>query len=164
MSEIVRYTPDTFPFDWFSSLGLQKRGPGNPRSRQKIQYWDLLTAFDIETTRLPDIEQSFMYIWQWSFGPEKVVIGRTWEEFKLFLERLQSILGSSRLVVWVHNLSFEFVYLSGVLSFETDNVFAVREDRGTPSRTFNTESKVKPHNPAPSISCRVVSLVNHSWA
>ena len=67
-----------FPYDWLADIPLVKRKPGNQRTKQRRKYKDLITAFDIETTRLPDIEQSFMYVWQWQFGTNYTVVGRTW--------------------------------------------------------------------------------------
>ena len=85
-------------------------------------------TFDIETTSfiklgdqiLPAVEwanlsedekeyaepMSTMYIWQFSINDE-VYYGRTWEEFKLFLDRLEYNCNKKK-IVFVHNLSFEF--------------------------------------------------------
>lgn len=127
MSEYRIITPAEFPAEWFKSLGPQQRSRGNPRSRQRIKYWDILTAFDIETTRISEIEQSVMYVWQWAFGPELVVMGRTWDEFQEFVKLLRSLIPEGvMLAVWVHNLSFEFQFLRGILRFETDDVFCVK--------------------------------------
>ena len=84
MSQIV--TPENFPFEWFRKIKIQKRRKGNPGTKSCVKYLDIVTAFDIETTALDDIEQSIMYIWQWQFGTEYTVIGRTWEEFSSFKE------------------------------------------------------------------------------
>lgn len=124
---MIRCTPQNFPFRWFRLLPVQKRGAGNPRSTQKYYYKDIVTAFDIETTRIPEIEQSVMYIWQWSFGTDYCVIGRTWDEFTEFIGILELCMKSNeRLCVFVHNLSFEFFYLRGVIRFSTDDVFCVK--------------------------------------
>ena len=67
----------------------------------------LTTAFDIETTVLDEYEQSVMYIWQWQFGEDYTVIGRTWEEFQDLQNRVKGVLPEDRwLVVYVHNLSY----------------------------------------------------------
>mgnify|MGYP002733832079 FL=1 len=100
--------PEKFPYDWIYEIPLVKRKAGNQRTRKRIQYKDLITAFDIETTRLQDIEQSIMYVWQWQFGDEYTVVGRTWEQFETFQRKLKAVLEDSVLVVFVHNLSYEF--------------------------------------------------------
>lgn len=108
-------------------IPAQKRRRGNPKKKNnKWQYKDIITAFDIETTRLEDIEQSIMYIWQWQFGPDITVIGRTWEDFTDLCQRIKPHMQGQRLLVFVHNLSYEFQFLRGIYSFTKDEVFAVK--------------------------------------
>lgn len=109
---------------------LIPNSPGNPGMRNRPQYIDIVTAFDIETTRLKDIEQSVMYVWQWQFGPDCLVMGRTWESFNKLTELLtwwvKNAFGPrARLVVWVHNLSYEFQFLKGVYNFRQEDVFCM---------------------------------------
>ena len=51
-----------------------------------------------------------MYIWQFSIN-ETVYYGRTWEEFKSFLDRVESNCDLKK-YIFVHNLSFEFQFFS----------------------------------------------------
>ena len=51
-----------------------------------------------------------MYIWQFSIN-ETVYYGRTWEEFKLFLDRVESNCDLKK-YIFVHNLSFEFQFFA----------------------------------------------------
>ena len=118
--------PEKFPYDWLYEIPLVKRKAGNQRTRKRIQYKDLITAFDIETTRLQDIEQSIMYVWQWQFGDEYTVVGRTWDQFEAFQRKLKAVLEDSVLVVFVHNLSYEFQFLRGIYPFNQDEVFAIK--------------------------------------
>lgn len=118
--------PEKFPYDWLYEIPLVKRKAGNQRTRKRIHYKDLITAFDIETTRLQDIEQSIMYVWQWQFGDEYTVVGRTWEQFEAFQRKLKVVLEDSVLVVFVHNLSYEFQFLRGIYPFNQDEVFAIK--------------------------------------
>lgn len=123
--EIV--TTSSFPWDWWRGLPWQTRGRGNPRTRQQYRYLDVVTAFDIETTRIPAIEQSIMYIWQWCFADRCTVIGRTWQDLITFVEELTAgWREGDRFVAFVHNLSYEFAFLRGVHEFQTDQVFAIR--------------------------------------
>lgn len=118
--------PEDFDFEWFDKIPTQKRKAGNPKTRSKRVYRDIITAFDIETTTLNEIEQAVMYIWQWQFGSKYTVIGRTWDSFLWFVNRLSYFLRDrERIVVFVHNLSFEFQFLRGVYDFKQDEVFAV---------------------------------------
>ena len=102
----------------------QPRPAGNNHGG-KVYYKDLVCAFDIETSRLKDIEQSVMYIWQFQIDSICTVIGRTWPDFLEFLQRIKKRLRGSWLVVYVHVLSHEFQYLKGIYHFEPDEVFVM---------------------------------------
>lgn len=117
--------PDEFDFDTFEKIPYQKRKRGNPGTRSKLRYKDIVTAFDIETTRIVEIEQSIMYIWQWAID-DVCVIGRTWEEFLEFSKKLSDRLGEKeKLVIFVHNLSYEFTFLKGIYEFTTKDIFSL---------------------------------------
>ena len=47
-----------------------------------------------------------------------VYYGRTWEEFKIFLERLEYY-NPARKIIFIHNLAFEFQYLKSIFRFKT---------------------------------------------
>lgn len=61
------------------------------------------------------IFQSFMYIWQFSIDND-VYYGRTWSNFRKFLDRLD-LFAPEKKIVFVHNLSFEFQFLHGNFNF-----------------------------------------------
>lgn len=92
-------------------------------------YADCVCAFDIETTRIQDLEQSVMYVWQfcidWPDGSNTVIIGRTWREFKHMTWRLSDRLDDLHLKIYVHNLSHEFQFLAGIYDFHPHEVFAM---------------------------------------
>ena len=120
-------TPDDFPMAWWNLLPWQKRQRGNPKTRNPVVYKDCVTAFDIETTRIKECEQSVMYIWQWCFSDRCTVIGRTWTELEVFIQRLTAGWPeNARMCAFVHNLSYEFAFLRGVHYFQPGEVFAVR--------------------------------------
>ena len=119
-------TQDKFDVGWYARIPAQKRKKGNQSTKQKYYYKDIITAFDIETTYIKEIDQSVMYIWQWQFGPDVSVVGRTWWELRRFIRALKEQMeDDERLVCFVHNLSFEFQFLSGILEFTPDSVFAI---------------------------------------
>lgn len=93
------------------------------RKKNNKVYWNCISSFDIETTADAETQQSFMYVWMFSFD-NNVVIGRTWEQFIEFCSRIPKEDGTV-LPVFVHNLSYEFHFLRGVIEF--DAVFAVRK-------------------------------------
>lgn len=116
----------TFDIDYIYKTKLQKRKVGNPSSKTKAKYKDIICAFDIETTLIDDINQSVMYIWQFQIGLHETVIGRTWEEFLKLLSRISSALRDNEyLVVYVHNLSYEFSFLKGIYNFKPEEVFCI---------------------------------------
>lgn len=110
--------------EFFHSVAKVKNRRGNPGKKAR-HYVGVTTAFDIETSIIPGTEQAIMYIWQWCFN-DTVVIGRTWDEFLDLMARIRKVLPDvCWLVVYVHNLSYEFQFLKGIYSFTEADVFAV---------------------------------------
>ena len=119
---------------------LCKRRRGNTgksaESRQR-RFLSLTSAFDIETTTItfPSLERrpyyhAIMYIWQWQIGEKITIIGRLWSDFlkvkKIILECLKARGPKICMAIYVHNLSFEFQFLSGIYPFNPEDVFAVK--------------------------------------
>lgn len=108
-----------------------------PHKRRKVkrEIVDLVCAFDIETTNIEWQNEihAFMYVWQFSFNNEVVIMGRTWEEYKELascinecckdLKEKFKLKETPELVVYVHNLAFEFQFLSGIFEFNPEDVF-----------------------------------------
>ena len=116
------------PLEKLQQVDIVKPGRGNAGGNKR-HYVGLVCAFDIETSRWDD-KRSFMYIWQFQLGREITVTGRSWKEFKAFVARIREHLPKDTwLVVYVHNLSFEFQFLSGIYRFRPDEVFAVERRR-----------------------------------
>lgn len=46
----------------------------------------------------------------------RYTIGRTWQEFKKFLDKLERFIPEKK-IIFIHNLSFEFQFLKGVFNF-----------------------------------------------
>ena len=116
---------DFQPEAYFKNCPIVKNRRGNPAGKKR-HYIGITTAFDIETTLLEDIQQSFMYIWQWQFGEDVTVIGRTWDEFLDLQNKVRHSLPEGFwLVVYVHNLSYEFQFLKGIYNFSPEDIFAV---------------------------------------
>lgn len=113
--------------------------------RKKVD--NTIYTFDIETTsylildrkvipaikylELTEEEQiraeyrSFMYIWQFGIN-DTIYYGRTWEELRAFLIRLDYY-NSAKKIVFIHNLAFEFQYLKSVFRFK--NVIARKKHK-----------------------------------
>ena len=128
--------PSNFDFDKFSEVELQIQKGGRVKSKHKKLYKNLVCAFDIETTGIFSKNMSVMYIWMFKIM-DCVVIGRYWYEYITFVELLsQSMNNNEYLVVYVHNLSYEFQFLSGVFHFNKEEVFCV-DNRKILKATWN---------------------------
>ena len=121
------YNYKTAPIELITDAEIIKPGRGNPGGNKR-RYIDLICAFDIETSHYTD-KRSFMYIWQFQIGKDATVVGRSWKEFLRLVDRIRKACEDAFLVVWVHNLSFEFQFLSGIYHFRPDEVFAVESRR-----------------------------------
>ena len=122
-----RYDITNFPVDEYRKIGYQKRRRGNQGTKTKKSYRDIIITFDIETSLIPFTDHSHMYIWQMQVGSIGTVFGRTWDEFKQFIGALiLDMKEDEYIVIYVHNLSFEFQFLAGIYNFSTDEVFAVK--------------------------------------
>ena len=107
---------------------------------KRLKYFNVPCAFDIETTSFSAREENtyFATMYEWTFGIfGLVIIGRTWDEFITMLKRLKRILNldnEKRVVIYVHNLSFEFQFMRKWLKwtkvFSIDNrkpVYAISD-------------------------------------
>lgn len=103
-------------FPRFDMLYSSKKG--NTRKLYNKQ----VCAFDIETTVINEINQSVMYIWQFAIE-DYLFYGRTWEEFKDFISKLKAVSYGRTIVVFVHNLSYEIQFLSGIFHFDNEDIF-----------------------------------------
>lgn len=63
------------------------------------------------------IKQATMYVWQLSIN-DQVYYGRTWDEFKCFLDRIE-LNDNHHKIIFIHNLSFEFQALWPVLRIKS---------------------------------------------
>lgn len=119
------YDIHTFPYSIISEAPCQKRRKGNPgRRNNKRKYKDLFCAFDIEASNDYGINQAFMYIWQFQIE-DYTIIGRTWDEYLQFCMKISEQLNIDEyLMIYVHNLSYEFSFLKGVYPFAAEEVFA----------------------------------------
>lgn len=108
---------------------------------EKIIPSDVLT-FDIEVSSYwiddknnivaysPDISDeeynamqpcSICYIWQFGYN-DTFYYGRELSEFYEFIQKLNNLITEESHIIWIHNLSYEFVFLANYLEY--DSVFA----------------------------------------
>lgn len=106
---------------------------GNTGGRtKKRRALDVLCAFDIETAIIPGTTESLCYHWQAQIGLDTpyTVYGRYIEEVKILFDKLAALVDTSdTLVIYVHNLYYEYQWLQGLYHFEPGDVFAVRPRR-----------------------------------
>lgn len=115
----------------------------NFHTKTSIEYLNLESAFDIESTSTYTNEGkkfAFMYLWAFGLGEhgEFLVYGRTWQEFKELLNMIANELNISinrRLIIYVHNLGFEFQFMRKL--FEWDSVFSVDDRKPIKAVTEN---------------------------
>ena len=139
--------------DLIAKLGkceIMPRKQGMRAKGDKRNYINIISSFDIETTRIPTIDNSVMYIWQWHFynlkthEPIITVYGRTWYEYlntcKQIKEWISDCIPSnnsnSYMVRLVHNLSYEFQFLSGIYPYTEKEVFAIKKRKVAKADSF----------------------------
>lgn len=122
------YTPEKFKVEsYLADCGIAPHTRQyHKRKENNTQYFNCISAFDIETTADAQTENAFMWVWMWSFD-NNVVIGRTWEEFNEFAAHIKEVSDKmdTLLPVYVHNLSYEFHFLRGIC--EIESAFATRK-------------------------------------
>lgn len=119
-------------------------------NNKKEKFYNVPASFDIETTsfyrdvdgtaysyeQLQKIQEvkgkrlklekvSCMYVWQFGINGY-VIVGRTWEEFTDMMETLSrhlSLSATRRIIVYVHNLSYEFQFIRKRFTWE--RVFSI---------------------------------------
>lgn len=130
------YTISDFPISSITASTFTKGKGENARV-----YSDAIATFDIETTsyRTTQTVSGFMYIWQFCIN-SICIYGRTWQEFAELLRLLHNHLDSI-LIIYVHNLSFEFQFIRQLLlrQYETLEVFAPQKRKPLTVRTEHLE-------------------------
>lgn len=129
------YYWNEFPFDILKK-DIVKSGKHKMYQRHPM-------TFDIETSKIPkDNEghyEAFMYIWQVCIEGN-VVFGRRWEELQEFMKNVVNAYKLSegeRVVVYVHNLSFEFQFIQDYFKFV--DVFAMASRSILTAKTAHLE-------------------------
>lgn len=101
-----------------SNFEAVRSGPNHP------YYLNVSAAFDIETSSMYAGGAKFatMYIWQFGLNGCSIY-GRTWTEFSRLIQKICSYYNISqdrRLVIYVHNLSYEFQFIRRRIEWATD--------------------------------------------
>lgn len=134
-SEISMFKLCTQPYsiDDLDDILTEAMKEGKQTNNQNITFWNIVFAFDIETTSFTDKitkedhneKRSIMYVWQLAING-RCIIGRTWPEFLYVMNRIIEVLELSRyqrILIYVHNFSFEFEFIRSF--FQWHKVFAI---------------------------------------
>lgn len=96
-------------------------------SQNIVKVYEVPAAFDIETTSFYVDNAKAAIMYEWTFGINgNVIIGRTWEEFETMIDTIVKHLhlaDDKRLIIYVHNLSFEFQFIRK--HFKWIKIFAI---------------------------------------
>ena len=139
MGEIYKYSEIDFYTELLKYGIIERRPRARKPSPAAVDILNVISAFDIETSTIEiegtngDLEpHSFMYIWQFQIN-DKTITGRTWEEFQFMVMKIKDACSRIRkerklaqlpvVIVWVHNLAYEFQYLSGIYPFTNEECF-----------------------------------------
>ena len=128
-----------YPEDLDKFLDISFKYATIVKKSKRLLYYNIPASFDIETSsfyaeksdekHIDYVKQATMYIWQFGINGY-TIYGRTWYEFGLFLESLVNyakLNRNCRLIVYVHNLSYEFQFIKNY--FKWDKVFAMKTRR-----------------------------------
>jgi len=124
----VPYTDTNSFIQTISNVPIVKKRKTEKDERKTISYINLPCAFDIETSSFIDNDGNktgICYLWQFGVNGS-VIYGRTWSELETLINAIQAYLQLStekRLVVYVHNLAFEFQWIRKY--FEWYDIFAL---------------------------------------
>lgn len=86
------------------------------------------------------LKQSTMYIWQFGIN-DKIYYGRTYQELKKFLVKINKYTNNIKKYIFIHNESFEFEFLQNI--FEFKNVFARKSHKPIKSELVNLNFELR---------------------
>ena len=139
MGQIYKYNELDIYREITKSGMIERKPRARKPSPAAVDIMNVVCAFDIETSTItiPDSAgepavHSFMYVWQFQID-DKTIVGRTWEEFQSLVLLIKTACARIKkekqlpelpiIIVWVHNLAYEFQYLSGIYPFNNDECF-----------------------------------------
>lgn len=115
-------------------------------TNKRVKMYNVPASFDIEVSSFyqddiiePENKRAIMYIWMFGIG-DLVTYGRTWDEFSAFLRGLNMVLDLSenrRLIVYVHNLPYEWQFIRK--HFSWDKVFFLEDRKPVKARIGGIE-------------------------
>lgn len=94
---------------------------------KKLQYANVASVFDIEASSFYKDGEKQCCMYAWVFGIDgKCIRGRTWEEFLYAIDMVIKYYNldlDKRLIVYIHNFSYEFQFIRN--HFEWEKIFSL---------------------------------------
>ena len=136
-----------FDYTQMETLEPVPRKVGNPAgTKHKPLYLPVIATFDTETSTvvINKCKHSFVYVWMFYLPHlDTMITGRTIEDYAGFCALLSDHI-KANLLTYVHNLSFEWQFLSGVYEFGKDgasDVFTVKPRKILQATMFKIEHR-----------------------
>lgn len=108
---------------------IQKAKKVKKQGKHDPYYLDISVSFDTETTSTYENGEKFAFMYVWQFGIDGYYCyGRSWQEWlkmMMFLQKAGDLNKDKRLIIFIHNLSFEFQFFRKYIPWV--DVFAKRE-------------------------------------
>ena len=105
------------------------------KTNRGVQYLNIPASFDIETSSFKDDtnkKHALMYSWAVCINGS-TIFGRTWNEFLKLCSDLQDFFDLDPdkriLIMYVHNLGYEFQFMRKRFIWESGKVFSIKERR-----------------------------------
>lgn len=136
-----------FDYSQLDNVPVLERKVGNPAgTKHRPDYLPFIATFDTETTtiEIKKRKHAFVYVWMFYLPHiDTMITGRTIEEYIVFAEILSGHL-QGNLLVYVHNLSFDWQFMAGVFQFGKDgipDVFSVKPRKILTANMFKLEHR-----------------------
>nr|DAN97761.1 MAG TPA: DNA polymerase B [Caudoviricetes sp.] len=108
---------------------IKSLGEIKTKNKKSIEYYEIPAAFDIETSSFYMNGEKVAIMYEWTFGiGGEIIVGRTWSEFIEMYYKLIELLQidkDRRLIIYIHNLSFEFQFFRHL--FEWATIFSLEK-------------------------------------
>ena len=114
-----------------SDVKLNKVAKFGRRNKKGVRYLNCACSYDIETSSfiLHGQKCANMYVWAFAFE-DTIIIGRTWTEFLILIDKFRALYQldpNNRMIVYVHNLGYEFQFFRHYFNWISVFASAVRE-------------------------------------
>ena len=90
--------------------------------KKKVEYINLAISFDIEVSSFYENKEKRAIMYAFTLCVDEIsFLGRSWDDFIFYTQKLIEIFNLSKdrkLIIYVHNLSYEFQFLRKRLDFK----------------------------------------------